>query len=607
MCGIAGLITASPHDHSIMESMLATLSHRGPDGQGIEEKDNVLFGHRRLSIIDLACGAQPMWGSDHRALVTFNGEIFNYRELRDELEGYGVPFRTRSDTEVLVNAFEYWGEEAFHRFNGQFAFALYDTHTKNLYLCRDRLGEKPLFYHHSERGTVFASEVKAISHYLKFTGNSLEIDTSRLPLYLAFNYLPMGGSLLKGIVSLPPAHFARIHHGTLSIHRYWEAPSSPPSTIEELDSHLQRSVALRLRSDVPVGLFLSGGIDSTLIASYMSEHGPHSAFSAHFLESSFSEASQAKETCDHLGFRHHVVDIAPHHLPDLVRRLAHHGDAPLADSSALPVYLLSQATSREVTVVLAGDGGDELFGGYLTYRATEIASSLPTLLRTLISHIPTHFGRYDAKVGMREKLERFIQGCSLPPEAAHFAWNGSLRGRDLGNVLKQEISLSPFIEVAHSLGVSSPSYIELLNADLKTYLPFDILAKTDSMSMAHGLEVRAPFLDHTVVEVAGRLPEHLRRKKLVLKELLRRRCPWYSLERPKRGFSIPIHTWFRGPLRDLFEEVLHSDSLRSSALLRHEGIAQLWQEHLRGGRNVGFELWGILILILWAEEMGVSL
>lgn len=607
MCGIAGLYSPSLSiDYSTLHPMLKTLSHRGPDGQGVDGYGPVLFGHRRLSIIDIACGTQPMWGSRHQALVTFNGEIFNYRELRDELEREGVVFRTRSDTEVLVNAYEQWGERAFTRFNGQFAFGLYDTSTSTLYLVRDRMGEKPLYYHKSPDVTAFASEVKALAAYLKDTNKQCAIDPDRLSLYLSFNYLPLGGSLLEGVESLPPGHFARVTQNSFSLHRYWYREPRP-TNIEELDAALKLSTKLRLRSDVPMGIFLSGGIDSTLIASYMAEDGGTPAFSAHFKEAGFSEALYAKETCDVLGFAHHVVDIAPDpsHIPTLIRRLAHHGDAPLGDSSALPVFLLSEATSQRVTVVLAGDGGDELFGGYLTYKASMIAGRIPRFLRNIAGYFPPYFGRYDTKVGTREKLERFIRALPLPSGADHLAWNAAIRGNDLTAVLQYPPQCSPFKVVADHLVLSSFAYPDLLRADQESYLPYDILAKTDTMSMAHGLEVRAPFLDHNVVEIADGLPVPLRRGKEALKVLLRERCPWYPLNRPKRGFSIPIHTWFRGPLRELFEDEL--SGLHDCSLLRPEGIRVLWQDHLRGWRNMGFELWGILILILWAEEMGVEL
>lgn len=629
MCGIVGLATIDSgwerEFAALIPSMLSDVLHRGPDGAGVEFLAGVALGHRRLSIIDLAGGQQPLWSHDRRFVVTFNGEIFNYLELRAELEQEGARFLTHSDTEVLLEGYRMRGRELLPALNGQFALAIYDMKERRLLLARDRMGEKPLFHAMNDRGLIFGSELKPVLRAWRALGGAATLNVPAMSQYLALNYVPGGGTLVAGISQLPPGEYLEWQNGVSQRGRfvvppmYSPRPYSAQEAREALRFALDRSVEMRLRSDVPVGLFLSGGLDSTLVAAMVHKRARLKAFIAHFPERSFSEAEAARAVCERLGLPFELVEIAPSEaaLPGLIERLVVHGDTPLADSSALPVYLLSQATARSVKVVLSGDGGDELFGGYLTYQASRLAAALPQVVRRglrcllpALRCIPAG----DNKVTWFEKAERFLRGLSYAPGAAHLAWNGMFSKSEKEQLLLPDLSASSedtFTALATRAGVDleAPTLTQLLLLDQSGYLCDDILAKVDRMTMAHGLEARPVLLDPAVVELARSLPETLllqgRTGRVVMRELLRDLLPWYDLNRPKQGFSIPVHRWFRTALKDSFADLIHSEATRSLGVFSVPALTKLFEQHVRRQRNLGFELWGIMVLLLWMHRFGV--
>jgi asparagine synthase (glutamine-hydrolysing) len=614
----------------IVQRMVALLTHRGPDGAAVKslaqnESAPIVFGHCRLSIIDAATGAQPMYSNGGQSVITFNGEIFNYLELREELRRLGSNFTTESDTEVILEAFQWWGVSAFDRLNGQFAFALYDLRDRSLYLVRDRMGEKPLYYYRDEQFLVFASEVKAIVEFLRARAVPVELNSVAFGQYLSLNYVPFDVTLVKGIHKLAPGHCFKVVGKEIVSIPFSEPPidfsfsCAIEQSLETFRVLLESASELRMRSDVPVGIFLSGGIDSSSIAVALKSRGLRpKAFIADFEQSTFSEAPKAIAVCRDLDLPYDVIPIRPaaSEFPRLIDQLVSQGDEPLADSSSLPVYLLSRETARQVKVVLSGDGGDELFAGYLTYRATSFASRLPHFVRqvlyrgTFLAHM---LPAGDRKVGLLEKLDRFLRNLDLPPGAAHFAWNGTFRLRDKLKLLAPELLSTSglnetFCELADRLNVSreTPQLKQLMLADQRSYLLNDILVKSDRMSMAHGLEARPVFMDYRLVQYSRLLDERLLLQggegKLIPRAYLRKYAPWYQLAGPKLGFSIPVHLWFRTILKDLISDLFHSRWVAEAGLFDQRALIDLLNRHLARRANLGFELWGLMVVLLWHRK-----
>lgn len=623
MCGIVGVVdfNGGTPDRELIGALTENISHRGPDSLAVEVGEGFGFGHARLSIIDIEGGAQPMYSHCGRYLITFNGEIFNYLELKKELEKDGVQFRSSSDTEVLIELFARFGEKSFSMLNGQFAFGICDLHEKQTYLVRDRMGEKPLFFTEVGGKLTFASELKVLSLYLSKIGASCKVSEEGLLDFLSLNYVPFSGTLLKGVRQLEPASFLILNSSGIKIKSYWDGKipkirCSPKEAREEFSQLLDSSLELRLRSDVPVGLFLSGGIDSSVLAVALAERKtPVTAFIADFNEDSFSEASAAFEVSGTLGLPYEVITIAPsvENLPELIESLVVHGDTPLADSSSLPVYLLSRGTSKHVKVVLSGDGGDELFGGYLTYQATRLAAVMPKSLRmalwrlTFLAHL---LPISEKKVSFGEKLDRFLRNLYLEPGRAHFAWNGMFNASEKARLVHPDVAtrvnkLDTFQHLAEEYGVdlSRPTRSSLQYADQHCYLPDNILTKVDRMTMAHGLEARPALLDYRMVEFARSLPPHINygmfTGKNLLRSYLKDRAPWYDSSGSKKGFSIPIHHWLRTSLREFAGDTLHSSLLTDSGWYREAEVVRLWDLHQSKRRNLGFEIWGIMVSLLW--------
>lgn len=575
------------------------------------------MGHRRLSIIDLSPqGRQPMATPDGQLIVVFNGEIYNFIELREELIAAGHRFRTRSDTEVLLHGYREWGTDLPKRLVGMFAFGIADRSRNELFLVRDRFGEKPLLYMDHPGSVTFASEMRPLSALL---GAGRELNRDALPSYLCLNYVPGDQTLMNGVRRLPPGTWrlygssGDITTGVYWSPRYLEASVRMEEASERLESLLDQAVKLTLRSDVPVGVFLSGGIDSSLISRSAARSGRLSAaYCLSFEEETYSEWDKAKETALQLGIPITRIVVSSKALADFVE-LVEHADDPLADSSCVAVWTLAREASKSSKVVLSGDGGDELFGGYLTYRATmlhdALTARLPMPLRHLVARLAPAIPTSETKVSATYKLMRFLRAADLPASQAHFTWNGVwlpeaaagfLDPVDLKSHARTSMSR---LATTHALPVH-PSLWDLQRADLSEYLPNDILVKVDRMSMAHGLEVRAPFLNHSVAEFALSLPGRLKTSlfggtKKILRETARHTYGVRASKAKKQGFSIPIHAWVRGPGRELVQDLLGERSVRDLDMIDPVRVNRALADHMSGRCSLGFEIWGLMVLVAW--------
>ena len=619
MCGIVGHYArdGAALPPATLFELVQCVSHRGPDDNTFWQDGPFSFGHRRLSIIDLASGRQPMASADGAIVITFNGEIYNYLELRKELVALGHTFRTQSDTEVLINGYRHWGIDLLPKLLGMFAFAIADRRNRELLLARDRFGEKPLLYLDDAHGTTFASELTPLSRIAR----TREVDGDALGRYLVLNYVPGEQTLFKGVTRVPPAGWRRYRaNGHIEEGTYWTLPADrdpdpPPfdQAIDELDARLQRAAMFTLRSDVPVGIFLSAGIDSSLVARAAVKAGTVArAFSLGFEEQSHNEVIGARETAKKLGLPITEVTLNASALERFTKLVAH-ADDPLADSSALAVWTLAAETSKHVKVVLAGDGGDELFGGYLTYPATlwhaSVTSRLPNAVRRSMASAAPGIAGGEGKVTTGYKLMRYLRAATLPPGEAHFSWNGTWLPEEAAVLASSDEAKA---SAWHSLrwmadrhGLRGHLTLEMLQrADVRDYLVNDILVKSDRMSMAHGLEVRAPFLDRDLAEFALRLPSKFKagttgQGKRLLRALARRAYGTQMASAKKQGFSIPVHEWLRGPARPLVDDLLSPASVSSLAILETAAVARAVSDHLSGTRSLGWELWGLMVLAAW--------
>jgi asparagine synthase (glutamine-hydrolysing) len=616
MCGIVGRFAwATAIEAERVEAVVDCLRHRGPDEGAVWMDSRFAFGHRRLSIIDLDSGQQPMGTEDGELVVTFNGEIYNHVELRRELERAGCRFRTNSDTEVLLHGYCVWGSDLPRRLVGMFAFAIADRVRGELFLARDPFGEKPLFYVDEPAAVTFASELRPLVA-MGVTGR--QIDAGALGAYLCLNYVPGDATLLAGVRRVPPASW-RLYRsgGDISTGHYWSpGPGREPvleldGALEALGRHLDRAVRRALVSDVPVGIFLSGGMDSSLVAESAARQGRLTqAYCLDFAEQGFSEWPRAEVVARSLGIPLTRVRFAVDVARDFLRTVEH-ADDPLADSSALAVWTISQVAAKGHKVVLGGDGGDELFAGYLTYQASllhaKISAGAPARLRRFLARLAPRLPTSEGKVSRSYQAMRFARALHLPTCEAHFSWNGTWLPQQASTLLQPEaasVAASALTALAQRhLLPSQPTLDELQRADLTEYLPNDILAKVDRMSMAHGLEVRAPFLQTALAEFALALPPSLRcasrgRPKRLLRELARRKYGALIADAPKQGFSIPVHRWLRGPLREMAEDLLSEASLRRIDELEPSTVRRVWSEHL-AGRSHGWEIWGLMVLSAW--------
>lgn len=555
---------------------------------------------------------------DGALVVTFNGEIYNYIELREELRRKGYEFRTNSDTEVLLHGYREWSTDLPSRLKGMFAFALADRQKKELFLARDRFGEKPLFYAEDRESITFASEVRPLT---MLSHLDRTMDEEAIAAYLCLNYVPGEATLIRSIRRLLPASWRLYGLGGLrSSGTYWRPPATAPDeaideghAIARLEQLLDQAVALTLRSDVPVGVFLSGGIDSSLVSRSAVRSGQLSrAYCLSVDEASYSEWDGAQETARQLDIPITKVTMGPQALGDFLE-IVEHADDPLADSSAVAVWTLSREAARHNKVVLGGDGGDELFGGYLTYKATlwheRVTWQLPEGVRRLLSARAGMVPTSERKVSQSYKLMRFLRAVDLPPAIAHFTWNGTWLPEEASRFVRtpalQESARGALSRLAARHGLpESPSLRQLQSADVSEYLPNDILAKADRMTMAHGLELRAPFLEPDLAEFALRLPARMKtglmgHPKRILRALAAKAYGVTVARAGKQGFSIPVHGWLRGPARTLMGDLLAPESVRRVDAIDDRAVERAVVEHLSGRRSHGFELWGLMVLLAW--------
>ncbi|MGQ0659177.1 MAG: asparagine synthase (glutamine-hydrolyzing) [Chromatiales bacterium] len=620
MCGIFGRLATvgTIPDPEPLIAATSLLLHRGPDEGGWWWEGPFFLGHRRLAIIDLAQGHQPMASPDGRYVVVFNGEIYNYIELREALTREGYRFRTQSDTEVLLNGYHAWGVNLPRYLVGMFAFGIADRIDGSLYLARDRFGEKPLFVHESSRAVTFASELGPL---ISLPDVEAKIDEEALGGYLCLNYVPGDRTLVQAIRRTPPASWSLYSRTGVRCETYWTPPVADRDgcrlkmndVVPRLQHLLDEAVHIALRSDVPVALFLSGGIDSSVIAASAVRQGRlKHAYCVDFAERSYSEFSQAEAVARALGLELRRVRLTAAALEDFFH-IVEHADDPLADSSVLPTWTLSREAARDYKVVLTGDGGDELFGGYLTYKATALhsrfVSRAPMWLRQSIAQFAQHIPVAESKVSFGYRMQRFLRAASLPSREAHFTWNGAWLPKQASRLLKTTaaaaLAARAITELTKRHGLPEPPDLNhLQHADVAEYLPNDILTKVDRMTMAHGLEARAPFLIPTVAEFGLKLPEHFKltvlgRTKRILRELASATYGDQIARRRKQGFSIPIHQWLRGPARHLTEDLLAENSLREVDFLEAKAVTDARDQHLRGRAQLGFELWGLMVLVAW--------
>ena len=642
MCGIAGI--AYPDGRTVSQQtlveMTASMAHRGPDHQGVKvispmadgdrsRAVNVGLGHRRLSIIDLsAAGAQPMANEDGRIWVTFNGEIYNYRELKKSLLARGHRFQSDTDTEVLLHGYEEYGESLFKRLNGMFAFGIWDSRQQLLYLVRDRYGQKPLYFWKHASGVVFASELKAFLQHPDF---SREIDLQNLSRYLLYEYLPSPHTIYKGVNKLMAGHYLRWSTKDVSIKPYWQIQflnGLKPSRIDEpeaeglLIKHLRSSVQRRLMSDVPLGVFLSGGIDSSGILALMSELVPADrikTFSIGFEESSFDESSYARLVADHFGTDHYENVLTAKKVIDIIPEVWDRIDEPFADASIIPTYLLSKFTRQHVTVALGGDGGDELFAGYdpfLAHRLAGYYDKIPKffhhhLIRPLINRLPAS----DRNMSLEFRLKHFIKGFCLSPARRNQTWLSAFSADQQKEIFKPEIGhiLNGFDPGRDTEEACAGMRFRDLTDQIiflysRFYLAEDILTKVDRASMATSLEVRSPFLDVTLAEFVNQLPSNMKLKgltrKYLLKKSLRSRLPANVITRSKKGFGVPLAKWFRKELKPILLEAFDPRILKEQGLFRPEAVHRLLQEHFDGRKDNRKQIWTLLNFQMWQARYG---
>ena len=620
MCAITGIFhlhDCRPVDRTLLERMIASQRHRGPDGGGSHCEPGLGLGHRRLSIIDREGGTQPLFNEDHSVAVVYNGEIYNFKELGEELRRFGHIFRTHCDTEVIVHAWEQWGERCIERFRGMFAFALWDRRQQTLFLARDRLGVKPLHYALLEDGTLlFGSELKSLPLH---PGFQRTINPQAVEDYFAFGYIPDPRTIYRQAFKLPPGHCLRLRRGEpmSAPRRYWDVPFTPTQVdnsthvAAELIERLREAVRIRLISEVPLGAFLSGGVDSSAVVAMMAQcmEEPVDTCSISFGDPSFNEAAYARMVAQRYQTRHHEQQVDEDDY-GLVETLAATYDEPFADSSAMPTYRLCQLARQRVTVALSGDGGDENLAGYRRYRwhmhEERLRSMLPLALRQRVFGLLGHaYPKADwAPRPLRAKTT--FQALARDSVAAYFhsiaLMNDSLRQQLYSAEFKRQLDGYHALDVLRGHASSAPakdglSLIQYL--DLKTYLPGDILTKVDRASMAHGLEVRVPLLDHQLVEWLASLPQHLKlhggHGKYIFKRALEPHLPSQILYRRKMGFSVPLASWLRGPLRQSLQGLLIDSALASCGMFDTAAIRSLIEQHTSGRRDHSAPLWSLLM------------
>ena len=625
MCGIAGFADGRTTNtwasdssnygeaRAVLEDMCAAIRHRGPDDEGLLVDSGIALGMRRLSIVDLATGQQPIHNESRDVWVVFNGEIYNYRELRGQLQARGHRFYTGSDTETIVHAYEEWGDEAFNHLRGMFGIALWDSRDKSLVLARDRVGIKPLYFAEAGSRLYFASEIKSL---LAADDIETSVDPGALDHYLSFLYTPGHASIFAGIKKLQPGHLLRWRKGVIATRKYWELPTAEDTSMSEADAAeqlrgvLQDAVKSHLMSEVPLGAFLSGGVDSSVVVGLMAQVSSRvQTFSIGFDDPAYDELEHARTVATRFGTDHHEFVVKPDALA-ILDDLVSHFDEPFGDSSAIPMWYVSELARRHVTVVLSGDGGDELFGGYDHYfphrRVAAFDRWSPPGARAIAAAVWPWLphgvrGKNFLRRVARDEQGRYLDDMGyFQPDEKQSLVTGDLRRR-IGNAEATAAARARFERFAHL-----PWHSQMMHFDFETYLPEDILTKVDRMSMAHSIESRVPLLDNDVVDFAARIPAALKirdgRRKHILKEAAAGLLPAHILDRRKQGFAVPLGGWFRGGIRELFSDVLLSARARQRGYFDVPFIERLVDEHVSGRREHTLRLWALVIFELWHRQ-----
>jgi asparagine synthase (glutamine-hydrolysing) len=630
MCGICGIAypnTQKAASSSLLSAMCNRIVHRGPDDEGFYTEEGIGLGSRRLSIIDVEGGHQPLSNEDGSIWVVHNGEIYNFPELREELIDRGHIFSTKTDTETIVHSYEEWGEDFVQKFRGMYAFAVWDGRNRKLLVVRDRVGIKPLYYTHLDDKTlVFGSELKSI---LTHPDVNRSLEPKALDLFLTLEYIPEPLSIFAAIHKLPAGCFLCYEKGQVQIKNYWaidpdkriseeRALATLPALQDELYQLLKEAVRMRLISDVPLGSFLSGGIDSSTIVGLMRELGasPIKTFSIGFEDKTYDELNHAKRIAHKFNTEHKEFILQPQAL-DLTKKLIHHLDEPFGDFSIFPTYLVSKMARTHVKVILSGDGGDELFAGYEHYQAQALSKSrLFALLQRPLPAVMKYFRPSAKKKGVWNKIKRYAQGFEHSPNMRHFRWmmffseasKERLYSPDFLQNLDRTTDLHDSPPLADLFGqmMQFDDITGELYLDFRTYLVDDILFKVDRMSMAASLETRVPLLDHKIVEYAFALPGSLKLKgmttKWILKKTMERLLPKENIYRRKEGFSIPIKHWLRNELKDLMLGYLDEQRIQREGLFNYKPIKRMIDRHLAGNENYSHQLWALLVFEIWREQ-----
>ncbi len=625
MCGIIGFVNLDqqqPANERIARAMNQAILHRGPDDEGFYVNANVAMGMRRLSIIDLAGGHQPISNEDGSVWVVFNGEIYNYQELRQGLLARGHQLRTNSDTETIVHLYEDYGDDLVQHLNGMFGFALWDERRQRLLIARDRMGEKPLYFTQTDSAFVFASELKAL---VEHPSVQRRINLLALRKYLQYEFVPSPHTMLEGVQKLPPAHRLIYETGQWRTERYWQISYggerlkiSEDEAAEEVRHRLREAVKIRLVADVPLGVLLSGGIDSSATAQLACEAAGNrvKTFSIAFEEKSFDESSYARKVAEQLGTEHYEKRFTERDMLDIVPEIPRLLDEPLGDGSLIPTFLLSKFTREHVTVALGGDGGDELFAGYPTYGAHRMArlyQMIPQFVRSgLIEPAVASLPVSTENLSFDFKAKRFVRGASHGAGTRHTIWMGSYDARQQRELLKPEILAAcpdeqVFDEVLGYDRVNGNGNIDLVERMMKLdathYLSECVLFKVDRASMAASLETRAPFLDHTFIEFVQKLPVEMKLKgftgKYILKKAMRGRLPDEIIDRPKKGFGMPVAKWVKGELRGFVRDIFAPDRMKRRGLFNVDYVQRLLDEHERGVADHRKLIWTLLMFEMW--------
>jgi len=621
MCGISGFIQSNlgyEQKQCIITNMLKTIEHRGPDDNGFYIDDWGAIGMQRLSIIDLETGHQPIFSADKRYAIVFNGEIYNYRDLRRQLIKLGYHFQTQTDTEVILAMYINYGPKCVQEFNGMFAFAIYDHLQHELFLARDRFGIKPLYYSKAPYFFAFASELKAL---LSFPLIDRDLDLDALDYYLTMESVPAPYSIIKSIKKLMPGEYMIINQNGIIKTQYYDIRFRPKheglSDFDkkmELERLLNDAVRARMISDVPIGAFLSGGIDSSLIAHYLQKNSTEqiNTFSIGFEEKSFDESSYAQKVANHLGTKHHLAMFNTSSLLDLLPKITDLLDEPFADASLIPTFLLSQYTRNHVKVALSGDGSDELFGGYPTYYARKVGDSIPTFLGRPIQFFTNLLPVSHHNMSFDFKAKKFAGALHYEPDIRHIMWLGAFDTEEKKKVLMPQYQYHrkdyefPVLDYHMRHCDTEDNWERSLYIDMRFYLQDNMLVKVDRASMFNSLEVRVPFLDHSVAEFAMRLPSNDKyrgkQSKYLLKNLALMHLPEEIVMRPKKGFGIPLSKWIRDELKPLFNQYLNRDRIKSQGIFNADYVDNLFLQHLKLKKDNRKQLYTLLIFQIWFDK-----